>query len=151
MKHKILVFVALIAILGMVMGFSFAPRVNAQTVTPVLPTPTAAPVPPAAQFLPNLNQNITPLEPQGARFEPLNPDLPDNPTWLAGQAVTSVVSPDKKTLLVLTSGYNRVFTDHRRSGRLWDIFQLARLARVRLRLRHFDQHPGQEASANRPQ
>ncbi|HEX7556496.1 MAG TPA: hypothetical protein VF338_07710, partial [Leptolinea sp.] len=37
------------------------------------------------------------------------PDLPDNPTWLAGQAVTTVVSPDKKTMLVLTSGFNRVY------------------------------------------
>jgi DNA-binding beta-propeller fold protein YncE len=46
---------------------------------------------------------------QGSSFEGLNPDLPDNPNWLAGQAVTTVVSPDKKTLLVLTSGYNRVF------------------------------------------
>ena len=39
----------------------------------------------------------------------MNPDLPDNPDWLAGQAVTTVVSPDNKTLLVLTSGYNRVY------------------------------------------
>ena len=45
----------------------------------------------------------------GFQFENLNPDLPDNPDWLAGQAVTTVVSPDKKTLLVLTSGYNRVY------------------------------------------
>jgi hypothetical protein len=29
--------------------------------------------------------------------------------WLAGQAVTTVVSPDGMTLLVLTSGYNRVY------------------------------------------
>ena len=61
------------------------------------------------QTLPNLNQQITPLAVPGSRFEPMNPDLPDNPAWLAGQAVTTVVSPDRKTLLVLTSGYNRVF------------------------------------------
>ncbi|WP_206171560.1 hypothetical protein [Thiorhodococcus mannitoliphagus] len=61
------------------------------------------------QDLPNLGQQITPLAPPGARFLPLNPDLPDNPGWLAGQAVTTVVSPDQKTLLVLTSGYNRVY------------------------------------------
>jgi hypothetical protein len=64
---------------------------------------------PPAQALPNLGQQITPLAPQDSRFEPMNPDLPDNPAWLAGQAVTTVVSPDGKTLLVLTSGYNRVY------------------------------------------
>ena len=61
------------------------------------------------QDLPNMGQQITPLAPPGSRFVPMNPDLPDNPAWLAGQAVTTVVSPDQKTLLVLTSGYNRVF------------------------------------------
>ena len=65
--------------------------------------------PPSAQTLPNLGQQITPLAPPNSRFEPMNPDLPDNPAWLAGQAVTTVVSPDGKTLLVLTSGYNRVY------------------------------------------
>ena len=64
--------------------------------------------PPPAQTLPNLGQQITPLAPPNSRFEPMNPDLPDNPAWLAGQAVTTVVSPDGKILLVLTSGYNRV-------------------------------------------
>jgi YVTN family beta-propeller protein len=51
-------------------------------------------------------QLITPLAPTGARFQPLNPNLADNPEYTAGQAVTTVVSPDGKTLLVLTSGYN---------------------------------------------
>jgi YVTN family beta-propeller protein len=73
---------------------------------------STAPKPPtriSIQFLPNIGQQITPLAPQGSRFEMLNPDLPDNPAWLAGQAVTTAVSPDKKTLLVLTSGYYRVY------------------------------------------
>jgi DNA-binding beta-propeller fold protein YncE len=60
------------------------------------------------QQLPNTGQQITPLAPREARFEPLNPGLSDNPLYTAGQAVTSVVSPDGKTLLVLTSGYNLV-------------------------------------------
>src|SRR5215472_16319954 len=60
------------------------------------------------QAIPNSGQRITPLAPKGATFEPLNPRLPDNPQYLAGQAVTSIVSPDGKTLLVLTSGFNRV-------------------------------------------
>ena len=61
------------------------------------------------QVLPNMGQQITPLAPTGSRFEPMSPNLPDFPSWLVGQAVSTVVSPDHKTLLVLTSGYNRVF------------------------------------------
>ena len=64
--------------------------------------------PPAVQTLPNTGQTLTPLAPLQARFEPLNPDLPDYPEFLAGQAVTTVTSPDHKTLLILTSGYNLV-------------------------------------------
>jgi DNA-binding beta-propeller fold protein YncE len=64
---------------------------------------------PNAQAIPNTGQQITPLAPYDSRFEPLNPDLPDNPAWLASQAVTTVVSPDHNTLLVLTSGYNRMY------------------------------------------
>ncbi|MGC2660602.1 MAG: hypothetical protein WA324_21815 [Bryobacteraceae bacterium] len=58
--------------------------------------------------IPNMEQKLTPLAPKGARFESLNPGLPDFPNYLAGQAVTTVVSPDKSTLLILTSGYNRL-------------------------------------------
>jgi hypothetical protein len=60
-----------------------------------------------AQLLPNTGQPITPTAPRSARFEPLNPGLPNYLEYLAGQAVSTVVSPDQKTLLVLTSGYNR--------------------------------------------
>ena len=60
------------------------------------------------QELPNMGQHITPLAPQGSRFVAMNPELADYPAWLAGQAVSTVMSPDKNTLLVLTSGYNRV-------------------------------------------
>jgi len=60
----------------------------------------------AQQTIPNSGQQITPTAPTGATFAPLNPGFVDNPQYLAGQAVTSVVSPDGKTLLVLTSGYN---------------------------------------------
>jgi YVTN family beta-propeller protein len=64
--------------------------------------------PVSTQTLPNTGQNLTPLAPQRARFEMLNPNLPDNPNYVAGQAVTTVTSPDHKTLLILTSGYNLV-------------------------------------------
>ncbi len=70
------------------------------------------------QILPNMGQQITPLAPKSARFEPLDPELPYDPAfpagqgWLAGHAVTTVVSPDHRTLLILTSGYNRVSNTH---------------------------------------
>ena len=60
----------------------------------------------AQQTIPNSGQQITPTAPTGAAFVALNPGFVDNPQYLAGQAVTTVVSPDGKTLLVLTSGYN---------------------------------------------
>ena len=60
----------------------------------------------AQQSIPNSGQQITPTAPTGATFVSLNPGFADHPQYLAGQAVTTVVSPDGKTLLVLTSGYN---------------------------------------------
>jgi len=66
-------------------------------------------VAPWAQIIPNMDQTITPLAPAGSQFQQLNPDLPDDPAWLATHAATTAVSPDGSTLLVLTSGYNRVF------------------------------------------
>ena len=64
------------------------------------------------QYIPNLNQWITPLAPPGSQFVPLDTGLTVNgKDWLAGQAVSTVVSPDGMTLLVLTSGYNRVYNN----------------------------------------
>ena len=51
-------------------------------------------------------QRITPLAPRGSSFQALNPGLADNPEYTAGQAVQTALSPDRKTLVVLTSGYN---------------------------------------------
>lgn len=53
-------------------------------------------------------QIITPLAPTGAVFSKLNPGLKDFPGYTVGQAVKTVISPDGNTLLVLTSGYNRL-------------------------------------------
>ncbi len=61
-----------------------------------------------AAVLPNTGQQITPLAPRGAQFRPLNPGFSDNPQYEAGQGVSTVVSPNGNTLLVLTSGYNRI-------------------------------------------
>jgi hypothetical protein len=79
--------------------------------TAVLSIAVMAP-PPSAQLIPNLGQQITPSAPYDSTFEPLVPGaavLPDYPAWQAGQAVTTAVSPDGNTLLILTSGYNRIF------------------------------------------
>ena len=52
------------------------------------------------------NQTITPLAPRGATYQALNPQVASVPDYTVGQAVTTVVSPDGKTLLILTSGFN---------------------------------------------
>ena len=41
-------------------------------------------------------------------FQPLNPDLPGDRGFTAGQAAAIALSPDGRTLLILTSGYNRI-------------------------------------------
>ncbi len=51
---------------------------------------------------------ITPSAAPGSIFQPLNPDLPDDPTFTAGQASALALSPDGRMLLILTSGFNRV-------------------------------------------
>jgi YVTN family beta-propeller protein len=54
-------------------------------------------------------QSVTPTAAPGAVFTALNPHLADYPKFTAGQAVTTVVSPDGSILLALTSGYNRMY------------------------------------------
>ncbi len=51
-------------------------------------------------------QYIYPTAASGSTFQDLNPNLPDHPNYRAGQAMKTAVSPDGKTLLVMTSGYN---------------------------------------------
>ena len=59
------------------------------------------------QVLPT-NQRITPLAAPGATLNELRPGLSEFPSYTAGGAMTTVISPDGKTLLVLTSGFNRM-------------------------------------------
>ena len=66
----------------------------------------AAAAPPAGGVLPT-GQRLTPEVARGALFQPLNPDLPDLPGFTAGQASAVALSPDRRTLLILTSGFNR--------------------------------------------
>jgi DNA-binding beta-propeller fold protein YncE len=50
---------------------------------------------------------ITPLAAKGTVLQPLKPGLPNLPDFVASMGVTSRVSPDGKTLLVVTAGYNQ--------------------------------------------
>ena len=76
--------------------------------TTILNITVMAPAP-SAQQLPNVGQQITPLAPYDSTFEPLVPKLAQYPSWQAGHAVSSATSPDGKTLLILTSGFNRLY------------------------------------------
>ncbi|HMF90501.1 MAG TPA: bifunctional YncE family protein/alkaline phosphatase family protein [Candidatus Angelobacter sp.] len=51
--------------------------------------------------------SITPLAARGVTLQPLNPDLPDLPQFTADHPLTTALSPDGKTLLIVTSGFNR--------------------------------------------
>jgi DNA-binding beta-propeller fold protein YncE len=62
----------------------------------------------AAEVTPT-GQVITPMASPGAIFQPLNPRLKDDPAFTAGQASAVALSPDGKTLLIVTSGFNRAF------------------------------------------
>ncbi len=53
--------------------------------------------------------SITPEAATGALFQTLNPDIPGFPDYKAGQAISTALSPDGSTLLILTSGYNELY------------------------------------------
>jgi len=59
-----------------------------------------------SQDLPT-GMSITPMAARGSTFQPLNPDLPDLPHFTVDHPISTAVSPDGNTLLILTSGYNR--------------------------------------------
>jgi YVTN family beta-propeller protein len=61
---------------------------------------------PTAEELPT-GMSITPLAARGSTLQPLNPGLPDLPDFTVDHPISTAVSPDGSTLLVLTSGYNR--------------------------------------------
>jgi DNA-binding beta-propeller fold protein YncE len=65
----------------------------------------AAPI--QAQTVLPTGQRLTPEAAHGAIFQPLNPDLAALPAFTAGQASAVALSPDRRTLLILTSGFNR--------------------------------------------
>jgi len=53
--------------------------------------------------------NITPTALANAVQQPLNPGLANYPNFVAGEAVKAVVSPDGKTLAILTAGMNSLY------------------------------------------
>jgi DNA-binding beta-propeller fold protein YncE len=67
---------------------------------------TAPAAQPAMQLLPT-GQAITPLAAPGARFSPLVVNTGPYPSYVADGAAAVAVSPDKREMLILTSGFNR--------------------------------------------
>lgn len=61
---------------------------------------------PAKQLLPT-GQALTPTAAPGARFTPLVARVGPHPPYVSDGATAIVVSPDKREMLVLTSGFNR--------------------------------------------
>ncbi len=53
-------------------------------------------------------QFTTPAAAPGAIFQDLLPGIEPFPNFKAGQAIRTVLSPDRRTLLVMTSGYNGI-------------------------------------------
>ena len=76
---------------------------QAQRVRPLRALPSLE----ARAVLPT-GMTITPMAAPGSFYVPLNPGLADFPNYVAGQPVTTALSPNGKTLLVLTSGYNEM-------------------------------------------
>ncbi|HWZ44610.1 MAG TPA: bifunctional YncE family protein/alkaline phosphatase family protein [Candidatus Saccharimonadales bacterium] len=71
--------------------------------------PVAAQKKPATkgELLPT-GMEITPTAARGSVFQPLNPGLPEMPGLTVDHPIATAISPDGGTLLVLTSGFNRV-------------------------------------------
>jgi DNA-binding beta-propeller fold protein YncE len=60
----------------------------------------------SAQVVLPTGATITPSAAPGSVFQPLTVALPDYPNYSPDSAETTAVSPDGKTLLILTSGFN---------------------------------------------
>jgi YVTN family beta-propeller protein len=54
-------------------------------------------------------QYVTPTAPRGAVQQLLNPGLPAYPSFVAGEAVRSQLSPDGRTLAILCAGQNSLY------------------------------------------
>ncbi|MEA5504132.1 beta-propeller fold lactonase family protein [Halotia wernerae UHCC 0503] len=81
-----------------------------QLASAVLATTPVGELPEGGALLPT-GQIITPAAAPGSTFAPLATNLRTDNNADAAEAVTTALSPDGKTLLVLTSGYNQNFRD----------------------------------------
>jgi len=98
-------------VVGIILAVYFATRHGANA-----PRQSAAVTPGQLHALPALGNRavlptgmtITPMAAQGSFYTPLNPGLKDFPDYVTGQPVTTAMSPDGVTLLVLTSGFNEM-------------------------------------------
>jgi DNA-binding beta-propeller fold protein YncE len=86
------------------LGFGLGAALAVVVISPALQARHDGPV--EGERIPT-GMRITPAVARGAQFNPLNPDLPTRPDYLVDHAVSSALSPNGQTLLVLTSGYNR--------------------------------------------
>ncbi|WP_373527859.1 beta-propeller fold lactonase family protein [Nostoc sp.] len=88
-----------------------------QVVSAVLPTSPVGNLPEGGALLPT-GQIITPTAAPGSTFGRLATGLRPDGNADAAEAVTTALSPDGKTLLVLTSGYNLNFRDQNTGANL---------------------------------
>src|ERR1700722_17295613 len=91
-------------------GSLAASALSAGFLVPLAAPASAQSTPSQPEYMPS-GQMITPLAPPGAVFSKLNPGLKDFPGYTVGQAVKTAMSPDGNTLLIITSGYNRLNDD----------------------------------------
>jgi DNA-binding beta-propeller fold protein YncE len=61
----------------------------------------------APEALPT-GMSMTPLAAPGSTLDRLNPDVKDHPDYTVDHPITTAISPDGGTLLIVTSGFNRV-------------------------------------------
>jgi YVTN family beta-propeller protein len=66
-------------------------------------------------------QRITPLAAPGSKIQPLHTNLRRDDNANAANAVTTALSPDGSTLLILTSGYNTSFNQEDGTPILYDL------------------------------
>src|SRR5262249_16884443 len=91
-------------------GTSWAPVTAAALVLAAGLTAVGAPPQPKPRFIVGAKvatgARITPTAAPASTFETLDPGIAADPSIRANQGVTTVTSPDGRTLLVLASGYN---------------------------------------------
>ncbi|MBV9646166.1 MAG: hypothetical protein JO043_01740 [Candidatus Eremiobacteraeota bacterium] len=96
-------------VLAQVLAVACCASSIAQPATARMPSNSLVGGPPWGPALLPTGQYITPLVARGARFQRIRTGLRPDTNADANGAIASALSPDGKTLLVLTSGYNAYF------------------------------------------